>query len=144
MENTIASLIDPAFPLVSNLSNAAAVLGTMPNINWAGFYLVDEAHDRLYLGPFWGEPACILIPLGKGVCGTAAALGKTVIVPNVDEFQGHIACSAASRSEIVVPILVEDKVVAVIDVDAPVLDRFHSDDKALLERIAAIIAEVWR
>ncbi len=144
MENTIASLIDPAFPLVSNLSNAAAVLGTMPNINWAGFYLVDEAHDRLYLGPFWGEPACILIPLGKGVCGTAAALGKTVIVPNVDEFEGHIACSAASRSEIVVPILVEDKVVAVIDVDAPVLDRFHSDDKALLERIAAIIAEVWR
>ena len=144
MENTIASLIDPAFPLVSNLSNAAAVLGTMPNINWAGFYLVDEAHDRLYLGPFWGEPACILIPLGKGVCGTAAALGKTVIVPNVDEFEGHIACSAASRSEIVVPILVEDKVVAVIDVDAPVLDRFHSDDKALLERIAAIFAEVWR
>ena len=144
MENTIASLIDPTFPLVSNLSNAAAVLGTMPNINWAGFYLVDEARDRLYLGPFWGEPACILIPLGKGVCGTAAALGKTVIVPNVDEFEGHIACSAASRSEIVVPILVEDKVVAVIDVDAPILDRFHSDDKALLERIAAIIAEVWR
>ena len=143
MKDLIAATIDPSFPLVSNLSNVAAILGRMPNINWAGFYLYDEANSRLYLGPFWGDPACILIPLGRGVCGTAAQRRKTLVVPDVDQFPGHIACSSASRSEIVVPILRDGELLGVIDVDAPVLDRFGAEDARLLEEVATLVAKVW-
>jgi len=143
MKDLIAATIDPSFPLVSNLSNAAAILGRMPNINWAGFYLYDENNDRLYLGPFWGDPACILIPMGKGVCGTSAKAKQTVIVPDVDRFPGHIACSSASRSEIVVPIARGEQLLGVIDVDAPVLDRFGEEDARVLEEVATILAKVW-
>ena len=143
MDKQIAALIDPAFPLVSNLANTAAVLGTLPSLNWAGFYLFDEANDRLYLGPLWGEPACIFIPMGKGVCGTSAKERRTVIVPDVGAFPGHIACSTASRSELVVPIVKEGRLLGVIDLEAPVLDRFHEGDAALVERIATVVAEVW-
>ena len=99
----IKSIIDPNIPLVSNLSNVSSVLNQMENINWVGFYLVEG--DKLFLGPFQGDVACTIIPKGKGVCGTSFEKKETIIVPNVNEFKGHIACSSLSKSEIVVPII---------------------------------------
>ena len=116
----IKSLIDKDLPLVSNLSNASAVLNQMENINWVGFYLVKG--DKLFLGPFQGDVACVVIPKGKGVCGTSFEKKETIIVGNVNEFKGHIACSSLSKSEIVVPIIKNGDVVALIDV----LIYFHS------------------
>ena len=137
----IQALIDPSLPLCSNLANAAAVLWEMNNINWAGFYIADG--DTLYLGPFQGKPACTKIPFGKGVCGTAAGRRETVVVDDVDLFPGHIACSAESRSEIVVPVLKDGKTVAVIDIDAPILSRFGEKEKAELEKISALLSHVF-
>ena len=133
----LKSVIDPKLPLISNLSNASAILNSLDDINWAGFYIVKG--DTLYLGPFQGNVACTTIPLGKGVCGTAFKEKKTIIVPNVNEFVGHIACSSLSKSEIVVPIMKENKVVAVIDIDSPIFDRFHDEEKELLEETANIL-----
>ena len=130
----IKALVKDELPLVSNLSNAAAVLANYENINWCGFYLVGK--DFLYLGPFQGEVACTAIRFDKGVCGYCYIEARTVIVPNVNEFKGHIACSSKSKSEIVTPIIVNNKVKALIDIDAPILDRFHEEDKVLLEEIA--------
>lgn len=114
------------------LSNASALLyDALPNLNWAGFYLMREG--RLVLGPFQGKVACIHIDLGKGVCGTAAGEDRTVLVPDVHAFPGHIACDAASRSEIVVPIHGDGKVAAVLDIDSPGLNRFTQADRAGLE-----------
>jgi GAF domain-containing protein len=110
------------------------VLNQLENINWAGFYLVEG--DTLYLGPFQGEVACTIIKKGKGVCGTSFEKGETIIVPDVNKFPGHIACSSKSRSEIVTPIFKNNKVVGVIDIDAPIYDRFHEEEKKLLENIA--------
>ena len=137
----IKSIVDPKLPLVSNLSNASAVLKQMENINWVGFYLVKE--DTLYLGPFQGDVACTIIPKGKGVCGTSLERKETIIVPNVNEFKGHIACSSLSKSEIVVPIIKNNEVKALIDVDAPIYDRFNNEDKALLEEIASVLAPLF-
>ena len=137
----IKSIIDPNLPLVSNLSNASAVLNQMENINWVGFYLVKEG--TLYLGPFQGDVACTIIPKGKGVCGTSLERKETIIVPNVNEFKGHIACSSLSKSEIVVPIIKDGEVKALIDVDAPIYDRFNNEDKALLEEIASVLASLF-
>ena len=137
----IKSIIDPKLPLVSNLSNASAVLNQMDNINWVGFYLVED--DTLYLGPFQGEVACTIIPKGKGVCGTSLERKETIIVPNVNDFKGHIACSSLSKSEIVVPIIKDDEVKALIDVDAPIYDRFNNKDKVLLEEIACVLASLF-
>ena len=137
----IKSIIDPSLPLVSNLSNASAVLNQMENINWVGFYLVKE--DTLYLGPFQGDVACTIIHKGKGVCGTSLERKETIIVPNVNEFKGHIACSSLSKSEIVVPIIKDNEVKALIDVDAPIYDRFSNEDKALLEEIASVLAPLF-
>ena len=137
----IKSIIDPNLPLVSNLSNASAVLNQMENINWVGFYLVKE--DTLYLGPFQGDVACTIIHKGKGVCGTSLERKETIIVPNVNEFKGHIACSSLSKSEIVVPIIKDNEVKALIDVDAPIYDRFSNEDKALLEEIASVLAPLF-
>ena len=128
------ALIDGDLPLVSNLSNVAAVLYRLPDVNWAGFYLVGG--DTLYLGPFQGEPACTKIPLGKGVCGTCLQKKEPIIVPNVLEFPGHIACSSASRSEIVVPIFKKGEMIALIDIDSPIFDRFHEDELYALTEIA--------
>lgn len=130
----IISIIDPKLPLITNLSNVAALLNKIPHINWCGFYLVYD--DALYLGPFQGEVACTRIDFEKGVCGYCYQNKKTVIVANVNEFKGHIACSTLSKSEIVTPILVNNKVKALIDIDAPIYDRFHDEDKELLEEIA--------
>ena len=137
----IKSIIDPSLPLVSNLSNASAVLKDMENINWVGFYLVNG--DKLYLGPFQGDVACTIIPKGKGVCGTSFEKKETIIVPNVNEFKGHIACSSLSKSEIVVPIIKDNEVVALIDVDAPIYDRFNNEDKAFLNEVAEVLSPLF-
>ena len=137
----IKSIIDEDLPLMSNLSNASAVLNQLENINWCGFYILEKG--ELYLGPFQGDVACTRIPLSKGVCGAAAREAKTLIVPNVNEFPGHIACSSLSKSEIVTPIIKDNEVKGVIDIDAPIYNRFNEDDKELLEEIAKILAKLF-
>ena len=126
----------------ANLANASALLyGALDDINWAGFYLL-EGNDLLVLGPFQGKPACIEIPTGKGVCGTAAALRKTIVVDNVHEFPGHIACDSASNSEIVVPLIHGDSLFGVLDIDSPSLSRFSDRDRRGLEEFSLIISEM--
>lgn len=123
---------------IANLANTAALLWQfLPDINWAGFYLLQQ--DTLILGPFQGKPACIEIPVGKGVCGTAAAKNKTQLVPDVHAFPGHIACDSASRSEIVVPIHKDGAVWGVLDIDSPVTGRFSLEDQAGLEAVVALL-----
>ena len=139
--NQLKDLLNKDLPLVSNLSNAASVLNQLENINWCGFYIVKD--NTLYLGPFQGEPACTVIPYGKGVCGTAFKEKKTIVVKNVNEFEGHIACSTKSKSEIVVPIIKDNEVKAVIDIDSPIYDRFNNEDKAFLEEIAVFLQEFF-
>jgi L-methionine (R)-S-oxide reductase len=124
----------------ANLSNASALLNQFfDRINWVGFYLMDDG--ELVLGPFQGLPACIRIPLGRGVCGTAAETKESIIVPNVNTFPGHIACDAASQSEIVVPILKNGIILGVLDVDSPELNRFTEDDQAGLELFVEILVK---
>ncbi len=123
-----------------NLANAAAVLYTgMAEINWAGFYLLDG--DTLVLGPFQGKPACLRIPMGKGVCGTAAALNQTQRVEDVHLFPGHIACDSASASEIVIPLRQKGRVFGVLDIDSPVKGRFSPEDQAWLEEWVLALCE---
>jgi len=132
--------------LVANAANMSALLfDALPEVNWAGFYFLRDASGRsstgdgeLVVGPFQGKPACVRIPLGKGVCGTAAATRKTLVVPDVHEFPGHIACDAASRSEIVVPLLRGTVLLGVLDIDSPRVARFDDQDRVGLERLAAI------
>ena len=138
----IRDIIDPNLPLVSNLSNASRILYEMGDINWAGFYIAKD--DVLYLGPFQGEVACTRIEKGKGVCGTCLAKKETIIVPNVHEFKGHIACSSKSNSEIVVPIFVNDEVVALIDIDSPSFNRFSSEDKEDLEEVSKLFSSLFK
>ena len=136
---TVAALIDGERNAVANMANVAAQLGsTIPDINWAGFYLPDGS-SGLVLGPFWGKPACIRIGPGKGVCGKAAAERITVVVDDVLAWPDHIACDAASRSEIAIPILSGDKLVGILDVDSPSLGRFTDDDRRGLETVAQCI-----
>lgn len=117
---------------IANLSNASALLNQfLKEVNWVGFYLMEE--DELVLGPFQGLPACVRIPVGRGVCGTAVQDKKTMLVDDVHQFPGHIACDAASRSEIVVPIIKDDKVIGVLDIDSPVTSRFDEIDQKYLE-----------
>ena len=137
----IVNIVDKSLPLVSNLANVSAVLFTLDNLNWAGFYLAKD--DALYLGPFQGEVACTTIPFGKGVCGTSALKKETIIVPDVNQFAGHIACSSKSKSEIVVPIIKDNKVLGVIDIDSPILNRFGLEEKELLENVANLLADLF-
>ena len=137
----VKSLVKKDLPLVSNLSNVSAILNQLENINWCGFYIVKD--NTLYLGPFQGEPACTIIPCGKGVCGTAFKEKKTLVVDNVNEFEGHIACSALSKSEIVVPIIKDGEVKAVIDIDSPICNRFSKDDKMMLEEVANFLSDLF-
>jgi len=123
---------------ISNLSNASALLyQTLPDLNWAGFYLYED--DQLILGPFQGKTACTRIAMGKGVCGTAAATNETQLVPDVHQFHGHIACDSASNSEIVIPIHVNGKLFGVLDIDSPLLDRFSEEDKDGLEHFVQVL-----
>ena len=124
---------------VANMANVAALIWQfVPHLNWAGFYRM--VGGELVLGPFQGKAACIRIPLGKGVCGTCAASGETQLVPDVHAFPGHIACDAASRSELVVPIIRDGAVIAVIDLDSPEPGRFDAEDAAGLEALAKVMA----
>lgn len=124
---------------IANMANVAALIWQyLPDLNWAGFYRMVDG--ELVLGPFQGKPACIRIALGKGVCGTAAALAETQLVDDVHSFPGHIACDAASASEIVVPVRIEDRVIAILDLDSPIPARFDAVDQQGLEALAERIA----
>ncbi|WP_086606901.1 GAF domain-containing protein [Erythrobacter donghaensis] len=131
---------------VANMANVAALLWEfLPDLNWAGFYRVGSAKngagDELVLGPFVGRPACIRIPFGTGVCGTAAKSGATQLVEDVHAFPGHIACDAASQSELVVPVLRDSAVIAVIDLDSPSPARFTAADATGIEALAAMLSD---
>ncbi|NWQ43021.1 GAF domain-containing protein [Bacillus sp. EB106-08-02-XG196] len=126
---------------IANLSNASALLNQfLDRINWVGFYLMDE-NNELVLGPFQGLPACVRIPLGKGVCGTSAKTRETLRVEDVHQFPGHIACDAASNSEIVIPLIKDGKLLGVLDIDSPEKNRFDELDQEQLEELTAILIE---
>ena len=136
--NQLENLIQGVPYPTANLANASALLWQhLADINWAGFYMLEA--DGLILGPFQGKPACIRIPVGKGVCGTAAAEGKTQLVPDVHRFPGHIACDSASNSEIVVPLYKAGQLIGVLDIDSPLFNRFTEEDRQGLEQFARIL-----
>ncbi|MFT8317302.1 MAG: GAF domain-containing protein [Sporolactobacillus sp.] len=135
----LESLINGESNRIANLANASALLNdNLERINWVGFYLVEN--DELVLGPFQGKPACVRIPFGKGVCGTAAEQKEIVRVSDVHEFPGHIACDAASRSEMVIPLFNGDELIGVLDIDSPYVDRFSEEDQQFLEAFAETLA----
>ncbi|WP_059049785.1 GAF domain-containing protein [Paenibacillus senegalimassiliensis] len=134
----LEALIAGESSMVANLANAAALLNFyLTDINWVGFYLYDG--KELVLGPFQGLPACIRIPLGKGVCGTSAERRETLRIEDVHAFPGHIACDAASNSEIVIPLVKDDHLLGVLDIDSPLKGRFDAEDQAFLERFVSIL-----
>ncbi|HTW82862.1 MAG TPA: GAF domain-containing protein [Candidatus Sulfotelmatobacter sp.] len=134
------ALLDGERDLIANAANLSALLyQALPDVNWVGVYL--RRGDELVLGPFQGRPACTRIALGAGVCGSAARERRTLVVPDVHAFPGHIACDAASRSEIVVPLLADGEVVGVLDVDSPREDRFHDQERQLFETLAQALVE---
>lgn len=138
MNSALSALVKDVPHKIANLANASALIfDTLTELNWAGFYLLEG--ETLVLGPFQGKPACIEIPLGRGVCGTAASKKETVLVENVHLFPGHIACDGASNSEIVVPIFKGDDVIGVLDIDSPKFSRFTEEDKAGLEEFVRIL-----
>ncbi|BBO27770.1 hypothetical protein AltI4_21580 [Alteromonas sp. I4] len=133
------SLVEGERDMIANMANISALLFyQMDDVNWAGFYLYKE--DQLVLGPFQGQPACIRIPMGKGVCGTAAATKTVQRIEDVHQFEGHIACDAASNSEIVIPIVVDNQLVGVLDIDSPNLSRFTAEDEAGLCEIVGVLS----
>ena len=134
----LQGLIEDEQNLIAILSNTSAILNdNLDQINWVGFYLIEN--EELILGPFQGHPACVHIAIGKGVCGTAVAEDKTQLVKDVHAFPGHIACDANSKSEIVIPIHVNDEIIGVLDIDAPITDRFTNEDKEGLEVIVKVL-----
>jgi len=136
--NILKALLDDNKYRLSILSNASAYLNeSIDNINWVGFYLLDK--DTLYLGPFQGKPACILIPVGKGVCGDTVAKKQTIVVDNVLEYKGHIACDSNSRSEICIPIYINNNIYGLLDIDSPIFNRFNENLKDILEKCVKII-----
>ena len=143
LNEQLAALVHGVPHRIANLSNAAALLyNTLPDLNWAGFYLMENG--LLVLGPFQGKPACIEIQVGRGVCGTAAAEDRTQLVYDVHQFPGHIACDSASNSEIVVPIHGDGRIVGVLDIDSPRVGRFTEEDRVGLEAFVRVMeAELW-
>jgi GAF domain-containing protein len=134
----IKALINGVRNPISNYANvSAAIFNKLPNLNWVGFYFLYE--NELSLGPFQGKPACVSIPLGKGVCGTAMQEGSTVLVKDVHQFPGHIACDAASNSEIVIPLIKNGIKIGVLDIDSPIISRFDKEDQQHLEEIVDLI-----
>ncbi|NQU25381.1 MAG: GAF domain-containing protein [Candidatus Nealsonbacteria bacterium] len=134
LNSQLARLLDGERDLIANAANTAALIfQTLPGLNWAGFYFLQG--DELVLGPFQGKPACVRIPTGRGVCGTAAARRETVRVDDVRQFPGHIACDTASQSEIVLPIVTADRLIGVLDLDSPSVARFDAEDQAGLEKL---------
>jgi GAF domain-containing protein len=142
LETGLRALLAGEHDLIANAANLAALLyWSLPELNWVGFYLVEPVRGDLLLGPFQGKPACVRIPVGRGVCGTAAARRETVMVADVHAFPGHIACDSASNSEIVVPVVRGDRLIGVLDLDSPVPGRFDGDDAAGLERLVGVFVE---
>ena len=146
------NLIDSSVALVTgeknitaNLANIASLIfNSIDDLNWAGFYLWDDANKNLVLGPFQGKPACIRIPLNKGVCGKAYAQTKTLIVGDVLSFDGHIACDSDSKSELVVPLILNDNCVGVFDLDSPKLNRFTQADALMIENLfKKVVPIIW-
>jgi len=138
MNIKLTGLIGSESNALANLSNASALLWLLiKDINWAGFYLYTE--DQLILGPFQGKPACVRIDMGKGVCGRAAETRQSQVIKNVHDFPGHIACDSASNSEIVVPIIHDDKLIGVLDIDSPYINRFNDEDRLGLEKFVATL-----
>src|SRR6266852_70928 len=138
LASELSSLLAGERNLVANAANFAALLfHSLPDLNWAGFYFVKNG--ELMLGPFQGKPACMRIAFGRGVCGAAAAKGVTTIVPNVHEFPGHIACDMESNSEIVIPLMKDERFIGVLDLDSPLLSRFDEADAAGLETLVTIL-----
>lgn len=134
----LKSLIEDEHHLIAILSNTSALINDhLDQVNWVGFYLIED--NELILGPFQGHPACVHIEIGKGVCGTAVSEDATQRVSDVHQFPGHIACDANSKSEIVIPIHVNDKIIGVLDIDAPIKDRFTWDDQESLEQVVQIL-----
>lgn len=128
LQQQAQSLIEDETDLIANMANLSALLfNEMPDLNWSGFYILRD--DVLVLGPFQGKVACVRIPVGKGVCGTAVSTGEIQLVKDVHEFPGHIACDAASNSEIVLPVRHNGKIIAVLDIDSPSLARFDLEDR---------------
>ena len=137
----LTGLLDGVPHRIANLANASALIyESLEDLNWAGFYLLEG--ETLVLGPFQGRPACIEIPMGRGVCGTAAQTGQTQLVPDVHLFPGHIACDSASNSEIVVPLRIDGKVAGVLDLDSPWPGRFTVEDQAGLEAVGSIVSQM--
>jgi L-methionine (R)-S-oxide reductase len=132
------SIVDGERNFITNASNICAIIfDKMPNLNWVGFYMMNN--EELLLGPFQGKVACTRIALGKGVCGATITKRETIVVENVHEFPGHIACDSASNSEIVVPLIKDDKIYGVFDIDSPLLNRFSDNEKIFFEKIAELI-----
>lgn len=137
----LKALLDGEDDLIANLSNASALLNQfLSDINWVGFYLTKEK-NQLVLGPFQGLPACVRIPFGRGVCGTAAANNETLRIADVHQFPGHIACDAASNSEIVIPLVKNDEVIGVLDIDSPLKERFNETDEKYLKLFVNVLSE---
>lgn len=135
----LQGLFEGETDMIANAANMSALIyQTMPDLNWAGVYLLKG--DQLVLGPFQGKPACVRIPVGRGVCGAAVERKSSILVEDVHAFPGHIACDAASRSELVVPIFRGSETIGVIDLDSPLPSRFDTDDQAGMERLAEIFA----
>lgn len=133
LHNQLIALLEGETNLIANLSNASALLNQfLDHVNWVGFYIADG--EQLILGPFQGLPACVRIPFGKGVCGTAVVERKTIRVSDVHQFPGHIACDSASNSEIVIPVIKDEKLIGVLDIDSPLLNRFDDIDQFELEK----------
>ena len=138
LANSLDMLLGEEQDYIANLANMASLLYfSLPAINWSGFYLYDG--QELVLGPFHGKPACVRIQMGKGVCGTSASTRETLIIGNVHEFPGHIACDPDSRSEIVIPLLKHGTIIGVLDIDSPIVERFDELDKVGLEQLTNIL-----
>ena len=136
----MTALVSTESDFIANMANGAALLwNILKDINWSGFYLWNEDNKELVLAPFCGMPACTRLKDGKGVCNAAVIARETVVVKNVHEFPGHIACDSASNSEIVVPMIKDDKIIGVLDIDAPIFERFDDEDKAGLEKFVSIL-----
>ena len=140
VRSQLLALLENETDALANAGNFVALMNTaLDDINWLGIYVLRG--EELVLGPFQGLPACVRIPLGQGVCGTAAAKLETIRVEDVHEFPGHIACDAASRSELVVPLIISDQLVGVLDIDSPSLDRFSAEDQSGIEAICKAFCE---
>jgi len=143
LTSRLRGLVEGEQDFIANAANLSSLIyHTLPDLNWAGFYFHKEG--ELVLGPFQGRPACVRIALGKGVCGTAAQQRQTIVVNNVNDFPGHIACDSASNSEIVVPIIKEDNLIGVLDLDSPSFARFNEEDAQGLNELVEIFVDSLR